>query len=59
MKKETLNCVLFWDKKDLNPHSNGDFFSLYGLCVANIKFKNNNTRDKKGINKKNNILLLI
>lgn len=51
IKKDILNCVLVCPKKAWNPHSNGLFFSSYGLCGANIKFiasnKKTNINTKK------------
>ena len=37
IKNETLNCVLFWPKKEWKPHSNVLSFSWYGLWGANKK----------------------
>lgn len=50
MKKEILNCALFWPKNEWKPHSNALFFSWYGLCGANIKLTANKTKPNIGIN---------
>ena len=52
MKKDILNCVLFWWVKEWNPHSKGLFFSLYGIWGANIKLRANSIKASIGINKK-------
>jgi hypothetical protein len=59
MKKEILNCVLFWPKKEWKPHSKALSFSWYGLCGANIKLTASNIIANKGINRKKNVVLVI
>ena len=59
IKKEILNCVLFWPKKEWKPHSNALSFSWYGLCGANIKLTANKIIANIGINIKKKVVLVI
>ena len=59
IKKEILNCVLFWPKNEWNPHSNALFFSWYGLCGDNSILTANNISANIGIKIKKNVKLVI
>ena len=49
MKNDILNWVLFWPKKEWNPHSNALFFSWYGLWGESKILIANNKKAKIGI----------
>ena len=55
MKNEILNWVLFWPKKEWNPHSKALFFSWYGLWGDSIILIVNNIRANIGIKMKKNL----
>jgi hypothetical protein len=59
IKKEMLNCVLFWPRKEWNPHSNALFFSWYGLWGDNIILTANSISANIGMNIKKNVKLVI
>jgi len=59
MKNDILNWVLFWPKKEWNPHSKALFFSWYGLWGDNIILTVNKIKANIGINIKKNVKLVM
>lgn len=55
MKKDILNWVRFWPKKEWNPHSKALFFSWYGLCGDSKIFIPKSITAKIGMNIKKKV----
>jgi len=53
-----LNWLLFWPKKEWNPHSNAVLFSAFGLYGANIKLIASNNTANMGIKNKKKVKLV-
>jgi hypothetical protein len=59
IKKDMLNCVLFWPKKEWKPHSNALSFSIYGLWGERIKLTANNITANIGIKNKKKVVVVM